>query len=394
MMDEKEKALFSQKKSTQKQKRKVLIPWVGLTLFFCVWMFVLGILVGREMVPVRFDIEKLQNELAALKEAVIKKEMDQYKINSDTDESKTKLGFYETLKKTGSGAGLKDDTIENRQKSEPKEPEKIVSLQKDKMPIQETVPAPKEKTSDLKKTIQNKDTFTIQIASLKDSGIADNMVSRLIKEGYPAYQSVGKIPGKGIWHRVQVGYFNNRKEADPALQRLKKEKIDAIIVRHNIDSGIPDSKTKLVLYGTPKKTGDEAGLKNDATKRLKKPESTKLVSLQKERTPTPKTVPAPKEKALDSKKATQNNPPAVLKQERAGDKFTIQIASVKDSGIADKLVSRLKKGGYPAYRSIGKVPGKGIWYRVRVGYFNSKSEAGPTLNRLKKEKIEAVIVQP
>ncbi|HAY40565.1 MAG TPA: hypothetical protein DCY53_15305 [Desulfobacteraceae bacterium] len=71
----------------------------------------------------------------------------------------------------------------------------------------------------------------------------------------------------------------------------------------------------------------------------------------------------------------------------------MQIASLKDSGVADKLVDRLIKGGYPAYRSIGKVPGKGIWYRVRVGYFNSRSEAGSTLNQLKKEKIEAIIVQ-
>jgi cell division septation protein DedD len=69
------------------------------------------------------------------------------------------------------------------------------------------------------------------------------------------------------------------------------------------------------------------------------------------------------------------------------------VSSLKDSGIADKLVSQLKKGGYPAYRSIGKVPGKGIWYRVRVGNFNNRFEAGPMLQRLKKEKIDAIIVQ-
>ena len=241
-MSKKEKTTLPKTISSKKQKRKGLIPWVGLTLFFCVWMFVLGILVGREMVPVRFDIEKLQNELAALKEAVIKKEMDQYKINSDTDESKTKLGFYETLKKAGGGAGLKDDTIENRQKSKPKEPKKIVSLQKERTPTPKTVPAPKEKTLDSKKTTQNNppviskqkregDKFTIQIASLKDSGIADNMVSRLKKGGYPAYRSIGKIPGKGIWYRVRVGSFNSRTEAGPTLKRLKKEKIEAIVVQ-------------------------------------------------------------------------------------------------------------------------------------------------------------------
>ena len=263
-MDKKEKTPSLKKKSSKKQTRKGLIPWIGLTLFVCAWMFVLGILVGREMVPVKFDIEKLQNDLAALKEAVIKKELDQYKIDSNTDDSKTKMGFYETLKKTGSDAGLKNDTIERQKKSEPK---KTASLQKKKMPTRKTGPAPKVKTSDSKKASQNNNKFTIQVSSLKDSGIADKLVSRLKKGGYPAYRSIGKVPGKGIWYRVRVGYFNSRSEAGSTLNRLKKEKIDAIIVQHKIDSN--------------KKTGGEAKLKNDTIKRQQKSEPKKTASLQK-----------------------------------------------------------------------------------------------------------------
>ena len=227
-MDKKEKTLSQEKNSSKKQTRKGLIPWIGLTLFVCAWMFVLGILVGREMVPVKFDIEKLQNELAALKEAVIKKELDQYKIDSNIDDSKTKMEFYETLNKTGGEAGLKNNTIERQKKSEP---EKTASLQEKKMPTQKTGPAPKVKTSDSEKASQNNNKFTIQVASLKDSGIADKLVNQLKKGGYPAYRSIGKIPGKGIWYRVRIGYFNSRSEAAPTLQRLKKEKIDAIIVQ-------------------------------------------------------------------------------------------------------------------------------------------------------------------
>ncbi len=240
-MGKKEKTPSPKKKSSKKQTRKGLIPWIGLTLFVCAWMFVLGILVGREMVPVKFDIEKLQNDLAALKEAVIKKELDQYKIDSSTDDSKTKMGFYETLKKTGGEARLKNDTIERQKKSEPKktaslqkkksEPKKTASLQKKKMPTQKTGPAPKVKTSDSKKASPNNNKFTIQVASLKDSGVADKLVSRLKKGGYPAYRSIGKIPGKGIWYRVRVGYFNSRSEAGSTFKRLKKEKLDAIIVQ-------------------------------------------------------------------------------------------------------------------------------------------------------------------
>ncbi len=250
-MGKKEKTAPPKTISPKKQTRKGLILWIGLTLFVCAWMFVLGILVGREMVPVKFDIEKLQNELATLKEAVIKKELDQYKIESSTDESKTKMGFYETLKKTGDEPRLKNDIISRQKESEPK---KTASLQKKRMPSQETVPAPKAKSLDSKKAPQNNPSavasssasqgrpggqghdradnkFTIQVASLKDSGIADKLVGRLKKGGYPAYRSIGKVPGKGIWYRVRVGSFNSRLEAGPILKRLKKEKIDGIIVQ-------------------------------------------------------------------------------------------------------------------------------------------------------------------
>lgn len=226
-MDKKEKTSSKKKKSSPKQTRKGLALWMGLTLFACAWMFVLGILVGREMVPVGFDIEKLQNELAALKEAVIKKELDQYKIDSDSGDNKTEMRFYETLKKTGSEDRLKNETIKHEKKSLPK---KSVSSKKKTAPTKKIVSAQKEKTSGLKKSSKDSRDFTIQVASLKDPKIADRLVNKLKKGGYTAYRSIGKIPGKGIWYRVRVGYFKSRTEADFTLKRLKKEKIEAIIV--------------------------------------------------------------------------------------------------------------------------------------------------------------------
>jgi cell division protein FtsN len=56
-------------------------------------------------------------------------------------------------------------------------------------------------------------------------------------------------------------------------------------------------------------------------------------------------------------------------------------------------VSKLIKRGYPAYRSMGKIPGKGIFYRIRIGSFKNRADAGSTFNRLKKENIKAIIVQ-
>jgi len=56
------------------------------------------------------------------------------------------------------------------------------------------------------------------------------------------------------------------------------------------------------------------------------------------------------------------------------------------------MVARLKKKGYSAYRISSNIPEKGIWHRVRIGYFKDKAEADGTLNKLKKEKYGPILV--
>ncbi len=76
-----------------------------------------------------------------------------------------------------------------------------------------------------------------------------------------------------------------------------------------------------------------------------------------------------------------------------GKAYTIQVAAFKAARDADKLVAELKQKGFSAYRAIGKVPGKGIWYRVRVGAFNDKAEAGRTIAKLKKGGKKPMLVE-
>ena len=191
-------------------------------------MFVLGIFVGRGTVPVRFDIEKLEKELAALKEAVIKKEFDLYKVDSNSENNKTGMGFYEALKNTGEEERLKTDIPKKKPKPLHK---KAVSKAKKTIVSKKSVTALKEKTATFKKSTKNNKNFTIQVAALKDPKVADNLMAKLKKRGYPAYRSIGKIPGKGIFYRVRIGSFKNRAQAGSTFNRLKKERIKAIIVQ-------------------------------------------------------------------------------------------------------------------------------------------------------------------
>ena len=56
------------------------------------------------------------------------------------------------------------------------------------------------------------------------------------------------------------------------------------------------------------------------------------------------------------------------------------------------MVAELKKKGYAAYKIMGVIPDKGIWFRVRVGYYENSAEAADTIKRLKKDRLDAFLV--
>ncbi len=93
------------------------------------------------------------------------------------------------------------------------------------------------------------------------------------------------------------------------------------------------------------------------------------------------------------KKKPAKQPIAAKSQTKATEKiYTVQVAAVKVAADADRLVAQLKQKGFPAYRVIGKVQGQGIWFRVRVGKYNSKSEADATLEKLIKAGQKPIVV--
>lgn len=75
--------------------------------------------------------------------------------------------------------------------------------------------------------------------------------------------------------------------------------------------------------------------------------------------------------------------------------YQIQVASFKKQDDAEKFVQDLRKRGHSAYRQAARVPGRGVWHRVRIGPFKTKYKA--ILYKKKFEKTERVspfIVDP
>ncbi len=68
---------------------------------------------------------------------------------------------------------------------------------------------------------------------------------------------------------------------------------------------------------------------------------------------------------------------------REGDIYTVQVSSWREKTVAEKESARLQRLGYPAYVQSAVIPGRGRWYRVRVGEFKTLQEAEEYSNKLK-----------
>jgi len=214
-MKKKEKSLPKKKKPSPKPSRKGFTFWFFLIFFTSGWMFFLGVLVGRGTAPVHFDIEKLQKELAGLKQAAIEKEERRYKISPKATSDANTFGFYERLKGKKSNVKLYPNKSKKRG---------ILDKKKASKTLQDSRTSASSKKTDTGRIL------TIQVASLKDPKVAAKLVTKLKKKGYAAYKITVDISGKGTWHRVRIGYFKNRADAKKILNKLRKENRKGILM--------------------------------------------------------------------------------------------------------------------------------------------------------------------
>jgi len=71
--------------------------------------------------------------------------------------------------------------------------------------------------------------------------------------------------------------------------------------------------------------------------------------------------------------------------------FAIQVASFRKKKRALSFIDSLKKDNYDAYIVTKNLGGKGVWYRVRIGNFSTKNEAGNALKEIKTKYLQSFI---
>ena len=223
--------------------RRAVTGWACFLFFVCAWMFIIGVLVGRDTAPVKFDIAGIQKKLEATREELKKKEQLRTQGKSEVVTDKTKLDFYEALRdnRVDTQIGKKKPSLSTKKKidspSEKKPPAKK-SPEVEKRVVKKTEPPKtlppkplrKPPADSKSKARSSASAYTIQVASVKNVRDADRLVADLKNKGFRAYRAIGKIPGKGIWYRVRVGNYKNKASAGRTLNKLKKTGLKPIVI--------------------------------------------------------------------------------------------------------------------------------------------------------------------
>jgi cell division septation protein DedD len=233
----------SKNKTRQDQfvfSRRAILYWGVSFAVVAVWIFVLGVLVGRGLIFHSQTYKNIEKRIGEFRSSgppavTVAPEPD------GEDASEPKLTFYKSL----STGRIQEDLTplkKTQPASQPLESKKKTSPSpqsiSDKKPIQEkeikTVSKPTEKND--KSVVQPQsreasptepparaegENYTIQVAAVADLERAEKLVASLIKEGHPAYfyEALNKSQR---YYRVRVGRYRTRREAETAMILLQK----------------------------------------------------------------------------------------------------------------------------------------------------------------------------
>lgn len=113
----------------------------------------------------------------------------------------------------------------------------------------------------------------------------------------------------------------------------------------------------------------------------------KLLEEEEKQTGTVQAAPEKAEPAI-----AYQPPTAVIQTVPSTARYSIQVGSYSNVEEAHEKVREWKGRGYDAFMISADIPGKGRWYRIRVGAFTSAEEAKTSLADLVvKEKVEAFV---
>ncbi len=196
-MAEEEKTIEKKRKTVHIELSFMSLFFWGIGLVFCLaWIFALGVLAGKGLLPDGAEtLGDIKSQIARIQEMIItRNSSDVVQVNDAGKDPH--LVFYHELSKRGEGSV-------NRP----------------------TVPEAPPKLSEEKKTPPNpapEGNFVVQVASLDGEKMASAMVERLTSRGYKAYSYKVFVKGRP-YYRVRCGLFSSKKEAETVQGQLAEK---------------------------------------------------------------------------------------------------------------------------------------------------------------------------
>ena len=197
--------------------RLALTGWCFGLLLALLWMFLLGLFVGKGITPANINFTEIKKRMMA--EGIWPGSGETGRQESPPPSTTTKkkiplkdLEFYEKLAKKKEAQAQKPAVT----KTPPKEKPPTTVAAKPPPPTQE-----KKKSSVQQKPSTN--LFTVQLASFKDLTSAKKFATRFRGLKHKTTIREVELPGKGHWYRVQVGKLSSREEATDLANHLAKK---------------------------------------------------------------------------------------------------------------------------------------------------------------------------
>ena len=206
------------KKSIRFELSKLaLTGWCLGLLVALIWMFLLGLFVGKGITPGNINFTEIKKRMMAEGIWPGSGEMGRQESPPPSTTTKKKiplkdLEFYEKL------ARKKESQLQKPAVAKTPPQEKPATAVAAKPPP----PAQQEKNS----SVQQKPStghFTVQLASFKDLTSAKKFAARFRGLKHKATIREVELSGKGRWYRVQVGKLASREEATALANHLAKK---------------------------------------------------------------------------------------------------------------------------------------------------------------------------
>ena len=235
------------KKPSNTMSRRARVGWGVAVFFIAAWMFSMGVMVGRETAPVRFDLDQLKKTLESLQRVPREPLKNAPPVESNQMKDKTKLDFYEVLPKNREDADVnlpkptppgpasakaeppaaktQETPAQARAEKPPAVPASLPAAKTEK-----PAPAPTPSPPPAPAAAAPGQAFTVQVSAVKSEEEARRMVDRLRQRGYAAHVETTAMPDKSTWYRVRMGEFPTKESARGTVDRLQKDGFGSMVV--------------------------------------------------------------------------------------------------------------------------------------------------------------------